>query len=241
MALIKRPDSDRNAFSAVPVDLADLARQAEIIRQTAADEAERIIAQARQRADAIESEAAESARRKGHRTGLEEGRAQGREEGRAEAMRERSEALAELEGAWRSALNSFLEQRERLLNDARTGLLRLALLVAERIAKRTIELDPSVVEDQIAAALSLAMRPSGLRAAVHPDDLPLAREALPRILERVGGSRDVEFVEDASLDRGSCVIRGAGGEAIDASIATQIDRIARALLPDEASAQERAA
>ena len=41
-----------------------------------------------------------------------------------------------------------------------------------------------------------------------------------------------DLVTDATVGRGSCVARTLGGAAIDASVATQLDRLVRELMPD---------
>jgi len=230
MAMIKAAELERTGSRAVPLHLADVARQAEHIRLAASEQAERIIAEARARAEEIERDAAERAHQRGYREGLDRGMREGSEQGSAEAFREHARRLEDLESGWNRALSSFASHREQLMSEARQDLLRLAIRIAERVVKRTIQADPSVVEDQLVAAIAVALRPSGLRVSVHPEDLSLARGALPRILDRLGRTEGVELVEDAGVSRGSCVVRGAGGEAIDASVETQLERMAQTLI-----------
>jgi valyl-tRNA synthetase len=70
-----------------------------------------------------------------------------------------------------------------------------------------------------------------MAVAVHPDDEPLAREALPELATRLAAAAHVEVASDASLERGSCIARTGSGGMIDASIRTQLGRIVEALLP----------
>lgn len=239
MAVLKLSNSADMLKDAVVLDLGDLRRQGEAI-----------MAQARERAAAaIKAGEAERARliadaaAVGHAQGLEQGRAEGfargLEEGRAAGLAERREALERLDRAWTESLGAFTAARERLLDEAGRDVVLLAARLAERVVKRAVALDPSIVQDQLRAVLGLVMRPSRVSIRIHPDDRALATDALPGIVAAMGTVAHAEVQDDASLARGSCVARlrgtGAGdglpGGEIDASIDTQLERLARALLP----------
>ncbi len=132
-------------------------------------------------------------------------------------------------------------------------MVRLAAAIAQRVVKRAVELDPEIVTDQLGAVLEMVTRPTRLVVACIRGDRAIVEEALPRLALAASGSaaaRHVEFTEDAELERGSCVARlgdepgtgkGSGGSGasglsgqIDASIATQLDRIVEELLPGRA-------
>ena len=120
-----------------------------------------------------------------------------------------------------------------MLVSARRDVLRLAVRVAELVTRRQIELDERAVEGSLEAVLTSVLRPTRLIVRVSPDDRAVAQEALPKLLDTLSSGIDAELVEDGSLSRGSCVATfdEAMSGRIDASIETQLDRIARALLP----------
>lgn len=235
MAVLRVGDAMRTAAGAVVLDLGDLKRQGEAIRARAQGEAEEILRQARREREALLSGAREEGRAQGLREGREEGRRAGQEEGRSAALAERRAALAGLEKAWTDALAEFVRLREHLVLEARAEVIRLALEIARRVTRRKIEADPAVVGEQLAAVLGLVTRPSRLMIRVHPEDEPLAREALPVLLASLSQVEHVELRPDPGLSRGSCVARASTGAEIDATIHTQLDRIAAALLPEESS------
>ncbi|MCC6660865.1 MAG: hypothetical protein IT437_08265 [Phycisphaerales bacterium] len=229
MALIRQHDiAGRDA---VVLDLGDLMRQGERIKAAARAEADRTAAAARDERARIVAGAEEEGRKQGHEQGLATGHAEGLAAGRAEAVGEWMPRLEKLGQAWAAALASFEASRQQMVREARTEVVQLAALVAEKVAKRAVALNESAAADQLAAILTLITRPTRLVVTVHPDDEPVVREALPALAARLSPGTDAEFATDATLDRGSCIARTPAGGEIDASIATQIDRIAEALLP----------
>ncbi len=244
MALIRTADPVLASRDAVALDLGDLRARGDALVAAAKQHASRVIAEARAERERILA----GAREEGLAAGTAEGRLRGEREGRAEghaaALAQSKERLAALESSWRAALADFESRRDAMLREASRHLLTLALRVARRVVHRVIDADPRVAEAQLEAAMSLITRPTRLRVAIHPDDEPAVREALPSLLARFPLAAHVEFVTDPALSRGSCVARSAGGE-IDASIDAQLDAIARALIPprdppDAARAEEPA-
>jgi flagellar biosynthesis/type III secretory pathway protein FliH len=143
-------------------------------------------------------------------------------------MRER---LAKVEAGWQASLAAFDAARDRMLLEARQDVLRLAVLIGEMVTKRALAIEPGRVADQLEAVLATLAKPSRLTIAVNPDDQDLVRQALPGLSEKYAAAVHVEITTDASLARGSCVARTGGGGIIDASIATQLERIVETLMP----------
>jgi flagellar biosynthesis/type III secretory pathway protein FliH len=230
MALIRRADARTHPQTAVRLDLGDLGRRGEMLRESAIAEAERVVAEAHEERARILSGAEGAGRAVGYAAGLEKGR----EQGRAEAASEFREKLAALDASWAGAMAGFIADRETLLLAARRGVVELAVAIAGRVVHRVAELDPTVVEDQIRGVLALVAGPATLIMRVHPEDEALTREVLPRLREQFVGGIHVRLQADPTVSRGSCVARTLGGSSIDASLETQLDRIVRDLLPDRA-------
>ncbi len=241
MGLIRRADAQSMTRDAVALDLADLASRGQAVREQAEREAEKILAEARAERERLvtgaREEGFESGRAAGHAEGLEAGRAEGREAATAEWR----EKLAALDSAWARLAREFAAARESMLTEARTDVIRLAVLIAERVIKRSVEHDPSAVVTQMEEALALLSRRTRARVFVHPDDEALARDAAPALLAAFEKAEHLEIVPDESLARGSCVVRTGEGGVIDASIGSQLDGIARDLLPEDAEAAEERA
>jgi flagellar assembly protein FliH len=241
MAVIRQSQAQRIAHDAIVLDLGDLTREADGVRARAKADAEAILSAAaaeRQRLVA-------GARDEGFARGLEEGRKQGTEEGRKAgleaALAERREALAKLETSWSAALEEFTRQREQMLLEARQDVLTLAVMMGERVTKRTVQVDPSVIAAQLESLLALLARRTRLTIAVGPTDEALAREAMPRLMSRFPAAEHVEITVDQALTPGSCVARTSAGGTIDATIPTQLDRLIAALMPGGARGTDRAA
>lgn len=229
MALIRGNGAGSMAARGAVLDLGDLARRASVMREAALAEAERIIADARARAESESAQLRARAEEEGRARGLERGMAEGRERGRREAFDEAKERLAALESAWADGLRAFEARRDGMLVEAKRDVLDLAIEIGRRVTKRVASTDPSVAVEQVREALALIARPTRLRVAVHPDDLPALREAMPSLMDRFEGAAHAELRPDPSLGRGSCVVETDRGGTIDASIETQLERIAAAL------------
>lgn len=234
MALIRRTEFDQIVRSPVTMDLGDLHRQGEIVKAEARRAAEQIIAEARAERERLIADAAEKGHREGFEQGRSEGYAHGRREGQEAAHREHAEQIERVCKSWTAALDEFSRAREDMLREASEDLLRLALRIAEHVVKRLPEVDPGVVVAQMDAALELVARPTRLRLAVHPDDVEAAESAVPALASRLGAEAHAEVEEDDSLDRGSVVLRTEAGGLVDASLQTQLARMAEALLPGAA-------
>jgi flagellar assembly protein FliH len=233
MALIKRANSTTAAREAVVLDLGDLMRQAEAIIAAARRQAATIVAEAHTTRERLIADAAAVGKAEGLAEGLAEGHRQGAVQGQESAVAEHRATLVALQAGWASGLDQFLSSRERLLAEAQRDVLKLALAIGEKVTKRAIAAQPEVAAAQLEAVLALVLRPTRVVVRIHPLDKPLVETALPALVQRFSAVQHVELVEDAALARGSCVAalgEGGGGE-VDASIPTQLDRIAEALVP----------
>jgi flagellar biosynthesis/type III secretory pathway protein FliH len=235
MALIRQSNAAMMARDALVLDLGDLKRQADAMRARAQAEVDQLLAEGRAERERLVRQATEEARSEGVERGLEEGREQGRQEGRAAGLAELRETLQKLESGWTAALEGFENGRARALLEGRQDVLRLAMMLGEMVAKRALALKPEAVVDQVAAALALLSKPSRVTVTVHPDDLPLIQEALPALAQKLAAAAHAELLSDTAMERGGCIVRMPSGAEIDATIGTQLERIAGALLPDGAS------
>jgi flagellar assembly protein FliH len=249
MALIRNSNAASIARDAIVLDLGDLREQGERLVRSARAEAERIVAEARAERLRIIQGADEQGRAEGYGKGLEEGRAEGREQAAEAALVEHRERLSKLEQSWTAALGEFASRREDLVQGALRDVVRLAVTIAERVTKRTIELNPALVESQLAAVLAVVVRPTELVVRINPDDRAVLTAALPVLMASMPAIRHVELVDDPGVERGGCVAStradassgDAGGGEIDARISTQLSRLVETLMPgDDAQNQDGA-
>ena len=233
MPLMKEQAAGRISHEAIVLDLGDLRRQGEQLKRRAQAEADRILAEARAEAARLTADADAVGRQAGRGRGLAEGLAQGRREGHAEALQQVAERLEALQAAWAAAIERWEQDRRGMVLDARQSLLELALAVAEKIVRRMPAVDPSVVVEQVAAAVEHVIRPGDIAVRVHPDDRALVEEALPGIAHACAAAEHIRLRDDAGVGRGGCVVTTGRG-CIDATLERQLDRLVAALLPGRA-------
>ncbi|MDX2130557.1 MAG: FliH/SctL family protein [Planctomycetota bacterium] len=234
MGVLRAAEAERAASGAIVLDLGDLKRQGQEIISRARREADRIVADARREREQLVSSAASEGREQGLRDGREQGLREGREAGRAEARAAHEAALRDVERRWREALESFSQRRDQLLLEAKTDVLRVAVRLGEKVTRRTIAAHPEACVTQVGETLAMIARPTRVLVLVHPEDEPLVRAAFPALTRTLGESAHAELRADDSVGRGGCIVRTAGGGAIDATIDTQLDRLGAALLGEDA-------
>lgn len=231
MALIRGASAVAAARDGVVLNLGDMARQGEAIVAAARKRADAIVREAEAERDRLITGASAEGREAGLREGEAQGRARGEELGREAAQKERAAALAAIEKSWTEALAAWERTRESIACEAREGVVRLAMEIARRIVKRHVEADPAAAVAQVEASLALIARPTELTVSVHPLDRGVVEAALPGLARRLASGVGFELVGDEGVGRGGCVVRsrGALGGEIDATTATQAERIAEAL------------
>ncbi len=230
MALIK----SRNTGGLVTrgfEDLGDLKHEAAEIVAAARARAAEILDATQAEAATLLGEATPRGLAEGREQGLAEGRAEGERLGREEAVGQYTAQLESLTASWTAVLGEFETDRHDMVQAARQDIVELALTMGGRIARRVIEADPDVVKDQVAAALSLVTAPTRVTVSINPQDRTLVTSVLPALCERLATSADVELRDDPDIERGGCVLTTGSGR-IDATVQTQVQRMAEALLPD---------
>jgi flagellar assembly protein FliH len=234
MTLVKAHAVARHLGGAVIYDLADFKAEAERVLAHGRAEAERLVREARGEAQRIRTEAADRGRSEGMASSREEGFALGKSEGEAlgrkDAQATYAERLAILSTQWEESLQLWEASRDALMREARKGVLELSLGIASRVVQHVIRANPEIALGQLEMALELLGRATAVNVSCSVEDRELLEANLPTVLERLGTTLDVTFVADPDITRGGVVVRVAEG-GVDATIETQLDRIAEALIP----------
>ncbi|MGE3106838.1 MAG: FliH/SctL family protein [Phycisphaerales bacterium] len=243
MTVIKNSMSRTIARDALVLDLADVRMQAQILIDQARKQAEQIVSSARAERERLIAGANEQGHKDGYAKGFSAGQAAGAKQGAEAGLKEHRAALEVLQKSWTQALDAFASQRDALMLDANSGVIGLALEIAQRVVKRAVQADPAGVVEQVRSALQLTLEPSRVRVRVHPSSADVVARALPDVQSRLQNVSHVELVGDDTVEPGGCRVlvwpvgkndQGASGAIeIDATIRTQLDRIAEALLPGQ--------
>ena len=240
MALIRHNIATEAARDALPLDLADVARQAEAIKQDARRQAERIIAEARAERERLIEDADRVGHEKGFKAGHAEGFEKGKSEGAEQATAESKHDLDSLQQQWAEALQHFNTERATLAEDARRDLLKLSVRIAEIVTKRTVNADHEAAAAQLEDALKLVLDASTIRITTHPDDAQPCEAALPKLAGALRHDPALRVDTDPNLTPGSIIIKTNDG-AIDATITTQLNAIAHAILGTTNTSLDRTA
>lgn len=184
--------------------------------ETARQQAERIVAEAEARVEAIEMEA--SAR------GYEEGLGQGLKAAE-EQMSAQLESIAEM--ARRAVID-----RDQMVRSAQRDLVALALAVAAKVIRREVAVDPSVVLSVVESALQRMPLETQARILVNPEDLDLVSARWTGLAGSISLGCEVEIAGDERVERGGCIIDSRGG-MLDSRIETQLARIAESFEIDQ--------
>jgi flagellar assembly protein FliH len=121
--------------------------------------------------------------------------------------------------------------RAELESDALADVVKLAIAIARRVTKRQGLIEPAVLAENLREAVKQLIRRDDVRIAIHPRQRATLDDMLDRLKIEWPQMERVEVVEDESISPGGCRVTGGQGE-IDATLQTQLDRIAADLIPD---------
>lgn len=138
----------------------------------------------------------------------------------------------EIQSAADALFASIATQYEEFRAAAERNVVRLALAIAERIVKRTVALDNEMVVRQIQEAMKRVVGVERIRIRLNPADEELVRAQRTKLLTSADAVRELTLEADETIPRGSCVLESDAGN-VDASIATQLERIEAALFNDQ--------
>lgn len=228
MAVIKRGQpADRLGPGAV-LELQDVELAAREVLDRARADAQSLKERAVQESQRDLDERRTAAWREGFERGRAEGRDAGVREGRDAGYAEAKADVERLLGEWTTALDLFRRRREELIASLSRESVRLAVEIGRRLVHVAPRGDPELAATQAAKALELLGSPSEAIIIVHPDDRAAMERHLAPLAHRLA-SGDVRMTEDASVGRGGCIVRAAGGE-VDASVEPMLERVVRTLL-----------
>ena len=173
--------------------------------------------------------ASEAAREEGHAKGYSEGYNEGFEQGLKEGQ---TQGRAKYEGLIKDAeqlKQQYLEDHKKLYKVSEENMLMLAIDIAQKIIGDALENDPKAYMELAYKALKLVKGQKKVQLRVSSEDFPEVMGNKDLLISRLEGIEDIHIVEDAFLDRGSCIIHTGNG-IIDGSVETQMDEIESTLI-----------
>lgn len=210
--------------------MADIAKQAAQILARAQSRADAMLVEAQTVAEELRAKAHSEGLIAGQREGIAYGLKEGRETGRAQSLEEQRHDLTALLGTLTSVCTELDDRRRELEAGVLREVTNLALKIAARITKRQGEVDPAVLEHNLAASLKLVIGMHRLRIVIHPAQMATLTDTLPRLKLQFPTLDHVEILEDPIVAPGGCRILTRQGQ-IDATLDEQLTRIAADLFP----------
>jgi flagellar biosynthesis/type III secretory pathway protein FliH len=167
--------------------------------------------------------------------------------GRLQGLAEAAAALGERNETERAAasarlnqlLDSIAKETARFAGDLEREAYRFAVAVAERIVKREIVLDETVVMRQMREALRRIVGVETVTIRVHPEDEALVRSHRSALLTSSDAVREILIEGDESIERGGCILESPTGN-VDARIGSQMRQIETALFGPQLPSEEEA-
>jgi flagellar assembly protein FliH len=170
-------------------------------------------------------------------------RAQAWEEGQREGFAAGKREAAQLIAVLQRMVDEAKAAREEFIAVTTPQLLNLAVQIAEKIVRREVETDPTVVQRIAEDALRHAVDKHHLRIRVNPEDWETLQAVAPELQAALDDIREFEIVPDRRrgdrrMARGGCLIETESG-IIDARIETQLEEIRERLTEEHPDGQLR--
>ncbi len=200
-------------------------------------EAKELIAQAQAKAEEILSTAEAEVEQLWERTKaeLEELRAQAQSEGYQagydagyeEGQKQADAETARLMQVLQHTVETALQDRTSALAQLEQDFLKLSVILAEKIVKKSISEDPAWLKPVIEEAYMRLGAANECTIRLNPDDYNVIKEEELR-LNRTGTER-INFQPDPAVSPGGCIIEADTG-TIDAGLEKRLGKMARHLM-----------
>jgi flagellar assembly protein FliH len=198
--------------------------EVEQIKQQAEEEAQKIIEDAKKQSQQMQDEVRKTLDgevKAAQDKGREDGKESGFTEGKAEVERLISRTQVMLERAQ--------DKRGEILAETEQEIIDLVLLISRKIIKVISENQKNVIISNVTQALRKVKSKGSCLIRVNMEDLQLATGHKQEFIKLVEGAKDVQILEDTTVDPGGCIIETDFGE-IDARISSQLAELESKIL-----------
>jgi flagellar assembly protein FliH len=202
-----------SVLSSVSGDSAYSPKDQESRLQTAEEQAESLVRQAKVEASEIEKQAYER--------GFSEGEKAGRELG--------EKALEALLKQYAKTLEELNNLRKEIFAASEGEVVRLALEIARKVIRREVSADEELVLTLVKVALSRLADQTVMTVRVNPADYQTIQRHHHAHSSSSSLAEGVKLVDDPSVSRGGCLIETESG-IIDARIEEQLREIEKGFL-----------
>ncbi len=157
-----------------------------------------------------------------------EGYARGYDEGFEKAFADSNNDLAKLAEKLKKILAETINKRNEIIDVAEAQVIDVAILIAKRVVKMLTERDKGIVIRNIQEALRRIKGRTKITIRVNIDDLEVSARHKDEFYQMLDKIEGVTVLEDPNVDVGGCMIETDFGD-IDARINTQLNEIETAI------------
>lgn len=219
-AAIIKEEAEKSAFEEVKKNT----DQAQMERKQSELEVEKLLSQARSDAEQLVDDAnrrVEQIEKDAYEKGYDQGKLDGFAEGNKEAER--------LVDRLHHILNSAIEKRNDIIEEAESQLIDLVLLISRKVVKVISDNQKNVVINNVVQALRKLKSRGNVAIHVNLSDLELTTDNISNFLTMVENVQSITVLEDTSVDKGGCIIETDFGQ-IDARVSSQLKEIEDTIL-----------
>lgn len=156
---------------------------------------------------------------------------EGLRRGHAAGQQRFEESVGDAALAFTRAAGEMAESRARFMETLEPQLIRLAVLLAQRILEREVKMDPGVIATTARAALAYVLDAERVVLRINPMDLDTMRSRRADLLVQFDRIATIELAADPEIASGGCIASTPALE-IDARISEQLASMMKGMLAE---------
>ncbi len=166
-------------------------------------------------------------------TDVEAIRQEAYDQGVQDTLQQHRDEMRQALSSFRQACRDLVRLHSSILEQSRGDMINLVIALSRKIIGRELTTGRDTIAATLQAAVDHAIASDEYVITLHPDDLALAREMEPELVESVRGLKHIVFRTSSEITRGGCRLE-ADTCAVDATIEAQLET-AREFLEQEVS------
>ncbi|WP_215539254.1 flagellar assembly protein FliH [Borreliella bavariensis] len=229
--LVKRQELAKEEIQIESERLIEEARiKANEVLETAKQEADLLQREAIYKKESIEAESNAEIERLAReyeeklKRDLEIATAKGREEGYSKGYESGFEDFDKVMRKLHSIIASLIAERKSILESSSGQIVSLVMQIAIKVIKRITDSQKDIVLENVNEVLKKVKDKTQITIRVNLDDLDIVRHKKSDFISRFDIIETLEIIEDPNIGKGGCIIETNFGE-IDARISSQLDKI----------------
>ena len=149
---------------------------------------------------------------------------QTRQEAIVSAKKEVFRDFSRMLGLIEAVKNDLVEQKKTWISEAEQDIVKLVLVIAEKLVLQELITHPDMLVTFIKAVLKETSEHQRVTIQVNPSDLALIEQHLPELKQTLGSVKIFEAESNSSIPSGGVVFDMDSG-VLDAQVATQLHKL----------------